>query len=199
MTEGAWQMVIGVLALVVAIATLWLVIVDRAERKRRIDSPRPDATGSATLNNSAPATHRVWLENTGGGTARVLLLRPHKFEWAMMSEPLPTVLPAGQRIPVEVRTSDFDAAWLHIIWVSSEDKRFVRVDWFPLNDQGPLHQLQLKDFKGKPRGLDRIGWLRRRREVGRRVGPGAMDGRMIRNRDGGQLGKAIEGAIQPPQ
>lgn len=182
----AWQILIAVLALVVAAVTLYFVVLDRLERARGLSRPLPMATGWATLNGSDTATHRVWLENAGGATVRIVTMLPRGFDFAMLERPLPKVLPVGDRVPIEIRTDDFDAAWMHMLWQSSDDSRFLFVTWIALRDDGALDHAQVDEYAEYVKSAPRWGWLRRRRERGRRVGPGELARRTLRYRHSGK-------------
>lgn len=189
-----WALVVGIATLMATVATLALVIVDRVEKRRRISDPRPDVTSLATVSGLPSASHRVWLENTGSGSAHILLTRPYGFKWDATSTRPPKVLREQEPAQLDVLTSDIDMAWMHIVWLSSEDRRWAHVEWVPLNPHGQMHEDRRDALAtGRSRKSRLPRWLRRwlprwlhDPHRGMRVGPGGLYARTLRVRTAGR-------------
>jgi hypothetical protein len=76
-----------------------------------------------------------------------------------------TVVKSGENFEMTIRSTDFDNDWMLLTWSNADDRRFIRYQWFPLNQNGPLGEMKLHQMDG----LRRHRWWTRTSAVG----PGA--------------------------
>lgn len=76
-----------------------------------------------------------------------------------------SIIKAGENYEMTIRSTDFDNDWMLLTWVNSDDRRFIRYQWYPLNPNGPLERMRLSQVEN----LRRHRWWTKTHAVG----PGA--------------------------
>lgn len=131
----------------------WWLHFDHAENDDDTDEPR--YYHYALMNLGTEAATNVSVNSTSG---------------VQTSGSSLTAVKAGDNHPnLRIESDDFDNDWLLVTWTDTSDRRYVWLQWFPMNSDGPLQDYYMNQWDA---ALKRRWWTRIFRRT-KPVGPGA--------------------------
>lgn len=170
-----WGLAVGILGVAISAATLWFVLLDRAERDRSARKVlwdlRATTTTHETYNGHTEHVATVLrLANNGGSAGQILGSCLVGAAVQTSDNPLvPSAMLPATHHDFKIDPVDTSNAWLLLIYMDSADMRFVHVSWQPVNWYSELAQDFHAQWAEYPRG-----WKARRRALNEKghVGPG---------------------------
>lgn len=98
-----------------------------------------------------------------------------------------SIVQSGENFEMCIRSTDFDNDWMLLTWINADDRRFIRYQWYPLNQAGPLEPMRHSQ-------LEKLG-RRRWWTTTKMVGPGAgAFGTWVRTNKGNKTEQSMEKA-----
>lgn len=165
------------------LAAITLVFVVRADVVQRRHAPRVQLSvtqfGIATCSDGAE--RHVWeISNAGSETADLQLKTVRCRVEPTAEYPSFRVVAPGQSRQLLVQSTDFESAWILLMWRQSRDRRWVDFQWWAPEAGTELEEERARQLRPLKRALGRR--FRRRRRTVQAVGPGGVAATRVRTR-----------------
>lgn len=191
-----WALAVGILGVLISAATLWFVLLDRAERRRTMRRVSWSFSVTSTVHETANGRREhtatvLRLTNSGGSSGQIQASTLIGATVIATDNPLvpATVLP-GSHHDFKIEPADHSKVWLLLVYTDSSDMRYVHAMWVPLDPIGSLATEYYAERSRYSRWWKRF-WRQHSKGV---VGPGGKPYRSVKSMNAKKIGSFLGSA-----